>query len=141
MTEQKGELIISYTEEQVAEYEKQRNALMVPDPWDDKFCKKIGLINMYIESTIAQLIPISAEMYPGVQINVPNPKYKEFHDHLAKVLSDDGNEGDFDTLVEFIEDMIERQLELVSWEGYVPDIRLLRKIDDGVSWLRQHRVA
>lgn len=132
-------MVLSLTDEQVAEYEKQRNAFMVPDPWNDKSCKKIGLTRMYIEATIAQLIPISAEMYPGVQINVPNPEYKEFHDHIAKVLSG-GDRADFDVLREFIEGIMGRPLELFRWEDYTPDIRLLRKIDDAMSWLHKFTV-
>lgn len=131
--------IISLTDTQIADYERQRAALKVPDPWNDKFCKKIGLTKMYIESIIAQLIPLSAETYPGVQINVPNPKYKEFHDHLNKVLSD-GNIANFNTLVNFIESVIERPIEPVHWKDYKPDIRLLRTIDHALSWLREYAV-
>jgi hypothetical protein len=139
-------------------YEQRKKSLLVPDPWNDKFCKKNGLCNMYIESMLAQLMLLRAEDEPGIKINCPNPKYTEFHIHLHKLFiaceyRDNPSKFvfkpdeslplvplvAFKNLQNYIEDnIIHRTLKLYSWIGYVPDIRLLNDIDDAMSWVAQY---
>ena len=119
-------------------YETDRNNLMVPDPWSDPFCNKIGLCNMYIESTIAEIMHLSAESEPGVKLNCPNPVYDEYHILLGKVLANK-SEADYSKLLTFIEtDVADRSLKRMRWIEYVPDIRLLDTVDETMGWLAQH---
>jgi hypothetical protein len=158
---------VMVTEEHQALYEEKRLALLVPDPWNDTFARKVGLTNMYIESTLAELMRLRAESDPGVKLNCPNPLYmfvplendvpptsKDFdparaayHELLVQCFKDPKKDKlnkrctkeRFDLLKHFIEEKIlERPLSIVQWEDYVPDIRLLDTIDEAMSWLLQY---
>lgn len=124
------------TPEQIEQYESQRLELMVPDPWSDPFCVKIGLTNMYITETISELIQLRMELEPGVKLNCVNPSYEEFHELLGSVFKNKGTGTE--KLEQFIEEYLKRPLEIVVWDDYVPDIRLLETVDEAISWLRLH---
>jgi hypothetical protein len=156
--------IVKISEDQKTVYEKKRMNLMVHDPWSDPFAKKVGLTNMYIESSIAEVMGLRAELEPGVKLNCPNPLYlyqsdvpattkdfdperASFHELLAECLKNPkkdklnkrSSEERFELLKLFIEGrIIHRSLKIVQWESYIPDIRIVDTIDEAMSWLRQY---
>lgn len=135
-------MIKTLTDEQITVYEQKRMALMVPDPWSDPFCAKIGLCNMYIESTIAEILHLSAESEPGVKLNCPNPIYGKYHKLLESCLKSKGKGSEsvsnFKELVQFLETKVmdNGRINIEKWTGqYTPDIRLVDTIDEAIGWL------
>lgn len=135
------------TSVQKDDYEKKRNALMVPDPWTDVFCAKNGLVNMYIESSIAEIMHLRAESEPGVKLNCPNPIYIRYHSILDNCLQTWRNKdigqservARFTVLLKFLEnEVLCHTLNIVRWADYVPDIRLVNTIDEAIGWLAHH---
>jgi hypothetical protein len=134
---------VRVTEERQMDYEKQRKALMVPDPWTDPFCAKNGLINIYIESTIAEIMYLRSESEPGA-INCPNPVYAKYHTMLNNCLETRNNDqidraSRFKDLLKFLENEVPTPgMEIVKWIGYIPDIRLVDNLGEALGWLAQH---
>lgn len=133
------------SEADIEQYENKRNNLMVPDPWSDPFCDKNGLVVMYIESTIAEIVCLRAELEPGVKLICPNPVYTTYHNMLIDLFKErkdknaDKVEELYRILHKFIEtEVIHRSLKIVTWTGYVPDIRLLNTIEEAMGWLYRY---
>jgi hypothetical protein len=118
-------------------YERRRMALSVPSPWTDAFCKKNKLANMYIISTIAEIMGIRAEAEHGTKINCPNPDFTTYYKLISAVLKSPSTDK-FGALRLFLETKVGRPLKLVQWTGYRPDIRLLDTVDEAMGWLSQH---
>jgi len=140
-------IVISSDQQQ--EYEKRRLRLIVPDPWHDPTCVKNGLVSMYIESTIAEIIGLSAESEPGVKLGCPNPIYTQYHVLISKciaVWSKGGKEEKerteqrkmFTELIAFLEKYLGEKIVVAVWDGYVPDIRLVNTIGEALGWLAHH---
>ena len=129
--------IRTLSDDECKAYESRRMELAVPLPWSDAFCKKNKLANMYIISTIAEIIGLHAEVEHGIQINRPNPAFITYHRLISAVLKT-GSSDHLQSLRLFIEDYIGRPLIIVQWVGYRPDIRLLDTIDEAMSWLSVH---
>lgn len=129
---------IHVSDQEREHYERERSALLVPDPWKDKFCQKTGLVGMYIESSMAEIMHLRAESEPGVKLNVPNPVYVKFHELLATTLKVRDHDA-YSKLQTFIEnEIVKRPLQVVKWSGYVPDIRLVDTIDEALGWLQDY---
>ena len=128
--------MIRLTKEQIKEFEDNKSSFMVKDPWDDPFCKKIGLTNMYVEDSIAETLGISAEQDPDDCINKPSKHYEEFHNLITDFM-DKKNHKTLLSFKEFCEGHINTKIQLnIRWEDYIPDIRLLNNIDQMLSWLK-----
>ena len=127
--------MITLTKKQIQEFEDKKDAFMVKEPWDDPFCKKIGLTNMYVEDSIAETLGISAEQNSDDCINKPSEHYEEFHSLITEFM-DKKNHETLLVFKEFCERHINTEIQTnLTWEEYVPDIRLLDNIDQMLSWL------
>ena len=128
--------MISLTEQEIQVLEEKKSHFMVREPWDDPFCKKIGLTDMYVEDAIAESLGISAEQNPEECINKPSCYYEKFHSLITLFL----DKKDHETLLafkEFCEDYIKKEIKTnITWKNYTPDIRLLDNIDEMLSWLQ-----
>jgi len=121
---------------------------MVTDPWHDPFCAKNGLVNMYIENTIAEILYLRAESEPGVKLNCPNPIYGIYHKLLKVCLDARGKKGlgkdektkPFIDLIRFLkEEVLTDNIEIVKWNSeYIPDIRLVDTIGEALGWLANY---
>ena len=126
---------VELTNEQIENLEEKRLMLKVPDPWNDKFCHKNGLVDMYIISTITEIIKISAEAEPGIKLNNPNPKYVKFIQIISKFLQTKNYET-YEELHMFISNFIAKDIIPISWSGdYIPDIRIAETIEEALGWL------
>jgi hypothetical protein len=106
---------------------------LVPNPWTDSFCIKNGLVRMYIESSIAEILYLRAESEPGVKLNCPNPVYTRYHELLGNCLESDGSSGSFEVLKQFIEDNVCHRPITIS--PTTTDIRLVDTIEEALGWL------
>lgn len=127
--------MITLTTEQIQEFEDKKSSFMVKEPWDDPFCKKIGLTNMYVEDSIAETLGISAEQDPDDCINKPNKQFEEFHNLITEFM-DKKSHKTLLVFKEFCECYINSKIQTnITWKDYLPDIRLLDNIDQMLSWL------
>jgi hypothetical protein len=125
-----NEIILN--QEDVKKYEEDKNNFIVPEPWDDPLSDKNGLINIYIESTLAECINISAQSDDGLLKE--NQEYKIFHQKITKFM-DEKNVENFDNLMDFCKKYLDKDISLSKWKGYIPDIRQLHNIDLVLSWI------
>jgi hypothetical protein len=139
--------VATVTDSQKDEYEKRRLAFIVTDPWNDPFCAKNGLTNMYIENTIAEILYLRAESEPGVKLNCPNPVYGTYHKLLGACLKVRGKKEDeitkaFLDLVKFLKEVLDvNVIEITKWDptsNYIPDIRLIDTIGEALGWLSNY---
>lgn len=138
--------VVTVTESQKDEYERRRLAFMVTDPWNDPFCAKNGLVAMYIENTIAEILYLRAESEPGVKLNCPNPVYGTYHKLLGACLKASGTDKitmAFLDLVIFVKEKVldNNVIEIITWNpasNYIPDIRLVDTIGEALGWLSNY---
>lgn len=126
--------MIKLTAQQISSYEEQKSHFMIQDPWNDSFCKKIGLTEMYVQDTIAETVGVSAEQNPKKYINKPSTKYEKLH-NLIQSFAKESSIGNFNNLKVFCEETTDSKIELNIWESYIPDIRLLDNIGEILSWM------
>lgn len=130
---------------------QDKEQFKVIDPWNDPFCEKNGLASMYIESSIAEILGLSAELEPGVKLNCPNPVYTKYHalmvdclekkDKNKKAIPPDERRKRYLALVDFLNDVNIRQgcgeIKIAHWEdkSLMPDIRVAQSIGEALGWL------
>jgi hypothetical protein len=101
---------------------------------------------MYIESTIAEILLLRAESEPGIKQNCPNPTYTEFHKLMVSCLevpkkaplTQSEKTVRYMSLLKFIRDLVGAEFEITTWDGYIPDIRLVDTIEEAMGWLADH---
>lgn len=131
---------IVLSEQQKDTYTKAEQEMLVKDPWNDPFCNKIGLNNMYIQSTIAEILHLSAELEPGVKQNCPNPVYKMYNELLNTAL-DSKKVEDFYSLLDFLEQkVVKKEITVIDWSDcdYVPDIRVVDSLEEAMGWVYRY---
>lgn len=128
---------ISLSEGQKNKYIDMHQKLLVTDPWSDPFLDKIGLTSMYIQSTLSEILHLSAETEPGVKLNCPNPLYAQFNKLLNATLKSK-KEEDLQELLAFLQkDITCKEIIPVDWSqtDYIPDIRVVDTIEEAIGWI------
>jgi hypothetical protein len=126
---------VHLTDEWICNHQKERNKLLIPDPWNDAAFRKNGLYQMYIIDTIIDILDFPIEVKGSL-----NPQYTIMHNIIEEFLTKPSLEQ-FLSLMQFLENFIQRKIDLIRWkksnnEPFIVDIRLLDTIDECVSWLK-----
>lgn len=107
------------------------DAMLIPDPWNIPALRKNGLYSMYIIDAFMRCFRISAESDASRKLITPNPLYKKVLGILEELI-DDGSMETFGRLLEAVSFSIDK---VKHWDGLIPDIRVLERPEDCLSWL------
>lgn len=129
-------------------YEEKFSHIIIKDPWTDRLSIKSGLPTIYIRSSLAETMRLSANYENAdkdaiyrtgadASVTTCNPVYDKFQSVLNEVFDADEPEQAqaFSKFREFVEQYLDRQLLSIQWDDYIPDIRVVETIDEAVYWL------
>lgn len=136
---------ISLSKEWIEQHELRKNKLHIKDPWSDKLANKTGLNSIYITDTITDIMKLSAEKDPTIQLNVSNPEYEKYiklYNNLMKKHKEQPGTTEvkeqYDILLSYVEAYCKEKITVQYWDNYMPDIRVLDTISECFSWLYKY---
>ncbi len=133
------------TPEWIQLHEQRKGKLHIKDPWKDKLANKTGLNNIYISDTITDIMGLRAEKEPTVQLNCSNPefeKYTKLFNNLMKTHKEKPRSVEvreqYDIFLCYIEAYSKQRIQVLYWQDYMPDIRVLDTLQECLSWLYKY---
>lgn len=133
------------TSEWITCHELRKSKLHIKDPWNDILANKTGLNNIYISDTITEIMRLYAEKDPTVQLNCSNPdfdKYFELYNDLMKTHKKTPGTAvvkeQYRALLLWCSTYSKQSIQILYWENYMPDIRVLDTLQECFSWLYKY---